>query len=184
MAMLTVAVGCTPEEKVTRYKPFFSGIGDAQFNTAPVNPNTGAIDPTAVNPETELVVEADDGARIFRAPSPRAVMSHVEALLDENTPEGDQAMLDQLVSEQTIAHYRKENKNPMDFIRELRARRKDVARTFVRMPMAQHTPTVIVDQPGDNVWCIRLTGAAAKDLRYTKLWVRLEKRQWKLMWLS
>ncbi len=177
---------CASEEKVVSYKPFFTGIGSAEFGTEPVrSERTGpATDPTAVVPEEKLVVIEDDGTRTYTSRAPRHVMGHMQTILEENTPEGDAAFLDQLVSEKTIEHYRSQGKDPADFIKELRARQKDIARSFARMPMAEHSPTVIIDQPGDRTWCIRLTGAAAKDVRYTQLWVRLEDKQWKLMWLK
>lgn len=187
LALLPLLVaGCAQDEKIVAYKPFFAGIGSAEFGTQPVNAGRSgeAVDPTTIVPDQGLVIEEEDGTRTFIARSPRHVMAHLQALLDENTPEGDQILLDQLVSEKTLEFYQSKGKDPADFIKELRARRKEVAKTFARMPMAEHSPTVIIDQPGDRMWCIRLTGAAAKDVRYTQFWVRLEGRQWKLMWLK
>lgn len=186
LPLLVLLTACSSEEKVVSYKPFFTGIGSAEFGTEPVqSQRTGEIaDPTAVAPDEKLMVIEEDGTRTYISRSPRNVMGHLMNVLDENTPEGDAAFLDQLVSEKTIEYYRSNGKEPLDFMKELRARQKDIAKSFARMPMAEHSPTVIIDQPGDRTWCIRLTGAAAKDVRYTQLWVRLENKQWKLMWLK
>lgn len=186
LLLLLLLAACASEEKVVSYKPFFSGIGSAEFGTAPVqSARTGATaDPTEVAPDEKLVIIADDGTRTYISRTPRNVMGHLMSVLDENTPEGDAAFLDQMVSEKTIEYYRSNGKDPADFIKELRARQKDIAKSFARMPMAEHSPTVIIEQPGDRTWCIRLTGAAAKDVRYTQFWVRLERKQWKLMWLK
>lgn len=187
LAVLAFLVGgCAQEEKIVAYKPFFAGIGSAEFGTQPVNATRSGetADPTMVVPDQGLVIEEEDGTRTFIARAPRHVMVHLQALLDENTPEGDQILLTQLVSEKTLEFYQSKGKDPADFVKELRFRQKDIAKTFARMPMAEHSPTVIIDQPGDKMWCIRLTGAAAKDVRYTQFWVRLEDRQWKLMWLK
>jgi len=182
-ALLALSLSaCTAEETVTKYRPFFTGIQGAEFSTDPINPSKGYTDPTAVA-DNRIVIEHDDGRRTFIARSPRHVMVHVEALLDEDEPRSDQALLDQLISEKTKEFYRSEGKDPIAFIADLRSRRKDVAKAFGRMPMGEHTPTVLIDQPGDNIWVLRITGAAGKGLVFTKVWFRLEGTQWKLMWM-
>jgi hypothetical protein len=181
---LAALAGCTPETKVTHYRPFFTGVGGAEFSTEPVNPNKDFVDPTQVGPEAKLVTEHDDGSKTYIARSPRHVMAHLETILDENSEMGDQELLDQLISDKTKQHYREQGKDPMEFVADLRNARKDIAKFFARMPMGEQSPTVLIDQPGDNIWVVRLTGAATKGLRFTKLWVRLEGVQWKLMWLK
>lgn len=183
LAALALALsGCASEENVVKYRPFFTGIQGAEFATDPVNPSKGYVDPTAVA-DNRIVIEHDDGSRTFVARSPRHVMVHVETLLDEDDPRSDRVLLDQLVSEKTKEFYRSEGKDPLSFVTDLRARRTDVAKTFGRMPMGEHTPTVLIDQPGDNIWVLRITGSAGKDLVFTKVWFRLEGTQWRLMWM-
>jgi hypothetical protein len=181
-ALVLAAVGCAPQERVTRYRPFFTGIQGADFTAEPVNASAGLVDPTAV-PEDKIILTRDDGSRVFIARSPRHVMQHVETLLNEDDPASDQILLDQLVSEKTHEFYRTQGKDPLAFVADLHARRKDVARTFARMPMGEHSPTVLIDQPGDRVWVLRLTGAAAEDIAFTRVWFRMERGQWKLMWM-
>ncbi|MBY0262538.1 MAG: hypothetical protein K2Q20_09350 [Phycisphaerales bacterium] len=183
LAALALALGgCASEENVVKYRPFFTGIQGAEFATDPINPSKGYVDPTAVA-DNRIVIEHDDGSRTFIARSPRHVMVHVETLLDEDDPRSDRVLLDQLVSDKTKEFYRSEGKDPLSFVTDLRARRKDVAKTFGRMPMGEHTPTVLIDQPGDNIWVLRITGGAGKDLVFTKVWFRLEGTQWRLMWM-
>jgi hypothetical protein len=183
MLVLSIAA-CQPEQKVTKYKPFFTGLGDAKFGTDPVNPNEGYVDPTAISPEEKIVITNDDGSRTFLSPSPRSVMTHVETLLDENTPEADTILVEQIISQKTIEHYQTDGKDPTEYVHKLHEQRKDIAKLFARMPMAEHSPTVLIDQPGDNMWVIKLTGAPTKGLKLTRIWVRLEKKQWKLVWID
>lgn len=184
LPLAAVLCACESEPKVTHYRPFFTGIGGAEFATPPVNPDKDFVDPTRVAPDAKLVVEHEDGTRTYSAPSPRIVMAHLEALLDENSEVGDQELLEQIISEKTKQHFREKGKDPMEYIAALREARKDIARFFARMPMGEQSPTVLIDQPGDNTWIIRVTGAAAKGLRFTRLWTRLEGTQWKLMWID
>jgi hypothetical protein len=34
------------------------------------------------------------------------------------------------------------------------------------------------------VWVLELTGAAADDLRFTKLWAVMERGNWKFYWVT
>lgn len=176
---------CQPEEKVLKYKPFFTGLSGAEFTgQQPVNAGAGIKDPTQTGAEDKIIIEDRDGKRTLVCKSPRAVMMNLENLLDENTPEADELIVDQLFSEKTRQNYQSKGQDPRVYVQQLHKQRKAIAKTFSRMPMAEHTPTVIIDQPGDNVWIIRLTGAPTRDLKYTRIWVRLEAAEWKLMWID
>ena len=172
---------CQPEEKIVRYKPFFANIADAQFGEQkPVNANAGYVDPT-VAADNKIVIEKPDGSKVLLAKSVQAMMSHLSRCLDEDD---DKLFLDQVVSKKTKDHYREMGKDPMELVDMLKANRKEVAKTLARMPLAEHSPTVILEQPGDKTWTIKVTGAAAKDLQYTRLWARMEDGNWRFMWLD
>lgn len=187
-ALLIVAVsspGCQRDEKVVRYKPFFTGIaGGAEVSfgsdAKPVNPNAGFIDPSALPSDAKLVVENPDGSKTLIAKTLRHMMSHVERCLDERE---DDLLMDQVISERTKEEYRAEGKDPREIIRFLRRNRKDIAKLFGRLPMGEYTPTVIIDQPGDKTWVIRLTGAAKRDMKFTEVWGRQEEGNWRLLWI-
>ena len=49
--------------------------------------------------------------------------------------------------------------------------------------MAERTPTVIVDQPGDRQWVLRLTGQASENVKFKVVGVRQEMGMWRLEWL-
>lgn len=173
---------CSPEEKVVRYKPFFANIADAQFGEQkPVNANAGYADPTQVADDTKLVVVKPDGSKVLIAKSVQNMMAHLSRCLDEND---DKLLIDQVLSQKTKDHYRDMGKDPKELVQALKANRKEVAKTFGRMPLAEHSPTVILEQPGDKTWIIKVTGAAAKDLQYTRLWARLEEGNWRFLWLD
>jgi len=182
---LLLLASCSPTEHVTHYKPFFTGIGEAQHgDQGPVDPMKGRRDPTEGVAEIKAVVENPDGSKTYIARAPIQLMAHVEALLDENTPEADRALLDQLIDERTKEHYRQHGQDPAGYVTYLHQNRKNIAKTFQRMPMGEHSPTVIVEQPGDRAWAITLTGQAAKDLKFTQVWVRQDMGQWRLEWLK
>jgi hypothetical protein len=176
--------GCSPQERVTSYKPFFTGVGGAEFGgQAPVDPLSGRRDPTVTPPEFKTIIEHDNGTKTYLTPSPAILLAHVEALLDEGTPEADKALLEQLIDEKTKDHYRTHGADPAEYITYLHQNRKQIAKTFARMPMAEHTPTVIVEQPGDRQWVLHLTGQASEGVKFREVWVRQDMGMWRLEWL-
>ncbi len=189
VVLLAVAVlcwGCASEEKTTRYKPFFTGIAEAEFNDQPVNPDGGHIDPSLRNAAVgeNAVLEKPDGSKVYLTYSPMQLFIHIQNLLDEGTPEADRIILDQLTDEHTKEHMRSQGKDPMGFVADLHLYRKDIAKTFARMPMGEHTPTVMVDQPGDRTWVLNLTGQAAQGVKFRQVWIRQDMGQWKLEWMK
>lgn len=188
LVLLTAALftlGCQREENVVRYKPFFTGITGAEVTrgagAVPVNPDLGHIDPTKLPADAKLIVENPDGSKTLIAKSLRHMMGHLERCLDEGE---DELLMDQVISEKTKQQYRSEGKDPQQIIRFLKRNRKDIAKLFSRMPMGEYTPTVILEQPGDKMWAIRLTGAAARDMKFTKVWARLEEGHWRFVWVE
>lgn len=181
--LFTLAIGlagCKTEEKVVNYKPFFAGLSGAEFATAPVEKDTGRAAPVASG-EATIVIEEPDGSKRLVAYSPRHVMLHVENCLDEQQ---DELFLRDMVDDQAKEHFRTTGKDPMEFVKRLRKHRKDIAKLFARMPMAENSPTVIIDQPGNRTWVITLTGKPAEGLVWTRLWVRNNMGQFKLLWID
>lgn len=184
--------GCRSEERVVHYKPFFAGLDGAQFGgQAPVISDENRVrpampwDPASDQPDqiagNRLIVDNPDGSRRLVLASPLHVMRLLELLLDD---EQDRLIIEQLFSERTVAEFGGEGKSVQQAVDYLRQHRRDIAVLFARMPLAENSPTVIVDQPGDRVWIIRLTGRPAENLRFTRLWVRLERGQWKFLWVT
>ncbi len=176
--------GCAGEERVTSYKPFFAGVSGAEYGgQGPVDPMKGRQDPTATPAEFKTIIEHPDGRKTYLTPSPAILLAHVEALLDEDTPETDKVILDQLIDEKTKDHYRQHGVEPIEYITYLRQNRKALAKTLARMPMAERTPTVVVDQPGDRQWVLRLTGQASEGVKFREVWIRQDMGMWRLEWL-
>jgi len=171
---------CAQEERVTQYKPFFTGLSGAKFNTEPVDSTRGYADPTAA-PDNRTVIENPNGSRVLLCRSVRALMSHLERELDE---ENSEIIIQQLISKRTIDEYEGRGETPKAIIDFLQKHRRDIAMLFARMPMAERSPTVILKQPGDGVWILQLTGAAAEDTKFTKLWVVMERGSWKFYWVT
>ncbi len=186
LPLVLILAACGSTERTTRYKPFFTGLAEAEFADQPVNPDGGHIDPSLRNAAVgeSAVVENPDGSKVYLTYSPSQLFIHIQNLLDEGTEEADRIILDQLTDEYTKEHMRTQGKDPIGFVADLHLYRKDIGKTFARMPMGEHTPTVVVDQPGDRTWVLNLTGQASRDLKFTRVWIRQDMGQWKLMWMK
>jgi hypothetical protein len=184
--LLLGVAACSPQEQTTRYKPFFTGIAEAEFNDQPVNADLGHVDPALRNGivAENAILEKPDGSKVYLTYAPMQLFIHVQNLLDEGTPEADRIILDQLTDEKTKEHMRSQGKDPIGFVEDLHLYRKEIARTFARMPMGEHTPTVVVEQPGDRQWVLVLTGQARDGLKFKEVWIRQDMGQWKLEWLK
>lgn len=171
---------CATQEKVVRYRPFLSGIDGAQFGSqGPVNSHPGNADPTAYAGES--FITNDDGSETLILASPKLVMIHLERLLDLNR---DDEIISRLVSEKTRDEFARRAAGDQGILDFLHHNRKEIAKTFSRMPQAQHSPFVVLQQPGDKVWIIQITDMPARDLKFTRLWVRQEQSEWKFLWLN
>lgn len=177
---LASLTGCKNEETVTRYKPFFTGLSGAEFNTQPVGSTAGYSDPTS-NPDGRNVIENPDGSRVLVCKSVRSLMTHLERELDA---ENGSIIIEQLISRRTLEEFEGRGESPQAIIDFLTKHRRDIAMLFARMPMAERSPTVILKQPGNGVWILEVTGAAAEDLRFTKLWAVMERGNWKFYWVT
>ncbi len=178
--MLLALAACATEERVTQYKPFFTGLSGAKFSTAPVDASRGYADPTA-SPDSRTVIENPDGSRVLVCRSVRALMSHLERELDDGNTD---IIIKQLISTRTLEEYEGRGESPQAIVDFLQKYRRDLAMLFARMPMAERSPTVILKQPGDGVWILQLSGAAAQDIKFTKLWVVMERGNWKFYWVT
>lgn len=172
---------CASEERVTSYKPFLTGVAGAQFGQQPVIAG-GASGPSAGDAaDGRIVIENPDGSRTLLCRTVRALMTHIERELDEGNTD---IILKQLVSRRTFEEFERRGEPATAITDFLQKHRRDIAVLFARMPMAERSPTIILQQPGDNVWILKLTGASAEDTRFTKLWVVMERGSWKFYWVT
>lgn len=183
-ACLVAALGlgaCQSEQRVVKYKPFLSGIDGAQFGSQKPVVSRTSPDPTQGSDEKPLIEELPDGTKVIRSRSPRNVMSLLELLLDNGD---DRTLMDQLISEKTRDELAQHGYTEESYLEWLHINRREIAKTFARMPQAENSPFVLIDQPGDRTWIIRLTGRAAEDVAFTRFWVRQEHGVWKFRWLD
>lgn len=174
-------LGCAQEQRITRYHPFMANLPDVKTGTAPVGSALGgAPDPTAGMSET-LVIEQPNGAKKLVSGNIRQLLYHLVNCLASDELE---LFYDQLVATETKENYRGKGKDGFAFVEFLKEHESDVVMLASRMPMAEHTPSVALDQPSRNVFKLRLTGIAKVDLNYTILWAVHDKGTWKLMWIE
>lgn len=176
-----LVAACATEERVTSYRPFLTGISGAQFGQQPVTGNAPPPGPLGDPADGRIVIENPDGSRTLLCRTVRALMTHLERELDEGNTD---VILKQLISRRTLEEFDRRGEPPGAIVDFLQKHRRDIAVLFARMPMAERSPTVILQQPGDNVWILKLTGAAAEDTRFTKLWVVMERGSWKFYWVT
>jgi hypothetical protein len=107
-------------------------------------------------------------------------MYHIQDLLAK----GDADLFaDQVLSQTTRAEYRERGLDPRDAFATLKPREKEIAKLFARMPMAEHSPNVLMEPLGGNVFRVRVTGTATNGLgAWTGFDMALESGNWKLRW--
>lgn len=183
LTVVAALAGCQRQERIVHYKPFFAGLEGVQTGQPAVStPRPGpAVDGgEAAITEQSLVVENPDGTKTLIARNGMQLMAHIRHLLTENDAD---LFASQLLSELTLEEYTQRGIDPREAFRTLKEHEKDILLLFARMPMGEHSPTVIVDQLGRNFFRVRVTGDARKGLgRYSGMDMRMEGGNWKLRW--
>lgn len=178
--LAALLAGCAPEERVVRYKPFLANLPDAKTGQPAVGVEARRA-PEAGPDDDGSIIRNRDGSVTLVSKSIRQLMRHIERTLDN---EEDDLFFEQLVADATKQHLRAEGIDPREFVSSLRERRRDIAVLFARLPVGEYSPGAVFEPVGDRMYVVRLTGPAARDIRFTKLWVALEKGQYKLVWFS
>jgi hypothetical protein len=171
------AAGC--QERITKYKPFLTGVEGMQTQTAPVV----EAGPTIAKGEDgagDLVKKNDDGTVTLISKSGRQLMAHIQRTLAEDER---QQFTDQVLSESTRGEYFERGEDPSKAFDRLKRHQKEISKLFSRMPMGEHSPNVMMEQLGKNLFRVRVTGQAKKGLdRWTGFDMVLEKGNWRLRW--
>lgn len=190
---------CETEDKIVRYKPFFTNIQDAVTATPAVGVESGEaatrsysgdgtistdepVDPAKIAesyydrmaklPEHMVKLDAGDIGTLIR---------HIRWTLDEDK---DQILIDQLFAEDLLTELRSRRQDPEDYVDWLHENRRDIEAMLARMPMAERSPTVLYEQTGRRQYRVRLTGAAERGVKFTQLWVAMERGKYRLLWIS
>ncbi len=180
--------GCADEARVVNYTPFFDGLEGAAGATAVRDGvrrgGAEAADPTASSdalPE-ELVKVGPDGKKVIVSRSIRHVMVHLATLLNEND---DETLYEQLVSEHTKKHFAEQGLDARaESLGFLKTNREDIMALFGRMPMAERSTGVVLERAPGNLFKLSLQGTSTRTLRFTDLWITMERGQWKLVWVG
>lgn len=180
LAAALLCAACQPEERVVRYKPFFSGLEGTQSQTPPVNINAGILDPTAV-PGGRIVVENADGSKTLISRNGRHLMAHIQRTLADGEEE---QFTQQVLSKASADEFRQRGYDPAEAFRYLSQpqAQREIALLFNRMPMGERSPTVVMDKIGPKVYRVKLTGKPAEGLRWRGFDMIMEDGNWRLRW--
>lgn len=173
--------GCRPEEKVVSYKPFFAGLEGVQTQTpAVIQKSQGPIEDGGELKPEELVQENPDGTKVLISRSGSQLMYHIQNTLAEND---DKLFAEQVLSEATRQEFKANGRDPREAFAMLKPHQKDIGKLFARMPMGEYSPNVMMETVDRNMFRVKLTGQAARDLgRYSGFDMVLENGNWKLRW--
>jgi hypothetical protein len=178
--LLGFFAGC--QERVVNYKPFLSGLEGVQTQTpattsTPANP---ALERAAAGDEFTLIRQNDDGTVTLLSKSGRHLMAHILRTLAED--EKGQ-FTEQVLSEITRAEYHERGRDPGEAFDLLKTQQREIAKLFNRMPMGEHSPNVIMESIGKNMFRVRVTGQSRKGLeRWTGFDMVYERGNWRLRW--
>lgn len=184
LAGALLAGACAQEEKVVRYNPFFGRLsGDgwiASGATQEIGVETMGI-PDPVPGDDRIVIELPNGHVRLVSRSVRDLMSHIERTLDEDEFDLFERYI---LSQKTKDYLASQGQTPRDLFRVMQNSRKAIAKTFGRMPFGERTPSCLFEKAGPRMFVLKLTGLAARDVPYTKLWVSYEGGEYRFVWLS
>jgi hypothetical protein len=108
-------------------------------------------------------------------------MRHIQRTLALDERE---VFVEQVLSEPTRQEYHDRGLDPAQAFDTLRRHKRYIDELFRRMPMGERTPGVILSGLGDNIFRVKLTGAAARGLQWTYFDMRLEQGNYRLMWFG
>jgi len=177
-ASLLLGTCGAPEQKVVRRKPWFSGLKDAQGDTAAIIPDEEQRTYFEL-PESEIVVEKPDGSRELLARNGRHLMVHVYNCLMDMERE---LFVDQVLSDETKAEFRERGFDPADAFERLLAMEDDIVLLFSLMPNGERSPGVLYRPVGGRVFRVELTGPQASGLALAGFDMVMERGNWKLRW--
>lgn len=171
VAAVMLACGCTYQRDVN-YKPFLSGLEGAKTQT-PATTDTahGAADPMAAGEDPRIRIENKDGSVTLISRNAQNLMWHISTTMGSGERDLFTA---QVLSQRTREEYLLRGLDPGQAFDTLKENEKDVRELFRRMPMGEHSPNVIMEKLGDNLYRVHLTGKATEGLKWTAFDMVLE----------
>lgn len=166
---------CHTEEKVVSYKPFFSGLEGATSQTTPVlsEEHKPALPEGAV--ADDGVQTGPDGATRLVARNALALMMHIQRTL---AADEEALFVDQVLCEQTRREFQERGYDPAEAFKYLKKHEKAIRDLFTRMPAGERSPMVVATSLAPRVQRLKVTGLAAKDLKWTGFDMVLEGARW------
>lgn len=180
---LMLAPACeTVETEVYRGRGPLDGVPGAQRGGVNIaNPTQLSTVENLTLPEPEqLVVEDRFGRRRLLVREIRHVQFHLYEFItgaDEND------FFEQVFADAAKRELAEMGKDPLEELRALRDQRADIITLLSRLPNAEFSPGVIMESMGSRVIRLRLAGPAARDTRYTELWVAMQRGEWRFFWV-
>lgn len=169
--LLALLPGCQPEEKVVHYKPFLTGIEGAKTQTpAVLRESDRPTTPGA--PEEKIIIVNADGTQRLVTHSANHLIAHIKRTLADDDAA---TFTDQVLSEESRRDFVARGKDPLEAFAMVKADEKEIMKLLSRMPMGENTPFVLQEASGDRAIRVRVTGLAAKDLKWTGFDMVLEK---------
>jgi hypothetical protein len=174
---------CEPvETEISRGRGPLEGVPGAQRGGVNIaNPTQLRTVENLSLPEPEqLVVEDRFGRRTLVVREIRHVLFHLYEFVtgaDEND------FYEQVFADAAKRELAEMGKDPLEELRALRAQRADIITLLSRLPNAEFSPGVIMESMGPRIIRLRLAGPAARDTRYTELWVAMQRGQWRFYWV-
>lgn len=167
-----LAASCTPYEKDVNYKPFFTGLEGAKMTTPPtVGAASRGPDPTAGPADARIRIEEKDGTVTLVARNAQSLMRHITMTLENNERDLFTA---QVLSRRTRAEYFQRGLDPAQAFDTLKKSEKQIKELFRRMPLGEHSPNVLMDKLGEDLYRVRLTGKATDGLEWTAFDIAFE----------
>jgi hypothetical protein len=182
-----LACGCQSEERIINYKPFMAGLDSGGSDVTVRSGQAYVKDGEVVGAgrsgddqrSTQIVIEHDDGSVTLIARSGSHLMRHIQRTLYEGERD---VFTEQVLSEVTKAEFRERGRDPAEAFDALKETEREIAELFSRMPLGEHTPQVIMDKVGRNMFRVRVTGVGVNDLYWRGFDMVLEEGNWKLRW--
>lgn len=181
LALLAGLGACQREEKIINYKPFFAGLEGVSGPGAPSGRADRGMLREADEAELSLVRENPDGSKTLILRNGRDLIFHIRSTLAEEEVD---LFTGQVLSRVTHDEFIERGRDPAEAFWMLKKREQELAKLFARMPMGEHSPSVLVERIGHNLFRVRLTGQSSKGLDgWRGFDMVLEEGKWRLRWM-
>lgn len=183
-------LGCQTEERIIRAQPTL--LQNIPGAVGGLNEDGSARDPTQLPASAggdaalamtaaDLVKTNPDGSKTLVSKIIQHTIYHLVHALRE---EDDELLYTQVLSDATRRHYSEQGENPREAIVYFKENKDDIIAMLSRMPNAENTPGVITEKVGRRDFRLRITGTAAKGLKFTEYWVTMERGNWRVVWVQ